>query len=161
MTLSNQKNMNILRMVFLCMIFFLFLKIILNLLVYKSLNIITGCLILFCIIIFILLRKLHYTEYENSGYIISIRKISLLGINSKMVPILEFPLYLLHKFCIKNNHLYLWIRRNGTVSDPKLRFFKVSLFGFTVKQRTQIEILLSEQIKNIYEFQRYSHRARH
>ncbi|WP_312765643.1 hypothetical protein [Epilithonimonas sp.] len=98
--------------------------------------------LLLLIIIVVILAKLRYTEYENSGYVITIKKKHPLRANSFVFPALEFPIDLLKNSYLKKNTIYL----NVTTSESgKLHVFRMSLMGFNSEQRMQILASLDKE----------------
>ncbi len=90
-------------------------------------------LILFIVLV-IYLSKLQYTEFENSGFVLTIKKKHLLDGKGFTIPILELPVELLIELQLKKNKMYLSVRSIKPNSD-KIQVLKINLRGFNKEQQ--------------------------
>lgn len=94
-------------------------------------------LIVFLLIVFIVitynLSKLQYTEFENSGLVITIKKKKLFTGNAFGKPLLELPVQLIQKCELKSQVLHIYCQTFK--SKEKQLNFKVNVIAFTRKQK--------------------------
>lgn len=134
MKVSNKKNIEAIGTALLVLIPMNLIIMIWHLMIKKR-DFLFFSLLILLIIIVVILAKLRYTEYENSGYVITIKKKHPLRANGFVFPALEFPIALLKDSYLKRNAIYM----NITTSESgKLHVFRMSLMGFNSKQRMQI-----------------------
>ena|SRR6218665_1831031 len=150
MKVSNKKNIEAIGILLLFLIPTNLIIIIWYLLVLKKTDFGFYSFLVLLIIIAFFLIKLRYTEFENSGYVITIKKKHPLKANSFVFPVLEFPIYLLKHSYLKRNTIYLNIITSVSESE-KLHIFRVSLTGFSSKQRMQILASLIDTLKVLKE----------
>lgn len=77
---------------------------------------------------------MEYTEFENSGLVISIKKKHVFQGKGFVQPMLEFPVDTLKKSEIKYQNVYI----NISSDRDKTHTFKVNLKGFGKRQRKEI-----------------------
>jgi hypothetical protein len=141
MKISNKKYIENLGVFLMLCILFILSALGLHFLIFKKINgPIIGSLVLLAFIL-IILSKLNYTEFENSGFVITVKKRHLFSGNSFVFPILEFPVQLLQKFYHKDGHLYLFVV--STNDESKVHCRRLLLYGFTQSQRTELLTLLA------------------
>ncbi|OJX31945.1 MAG: hypothetical protein BGO86_06385 [Chryseobacterium sp. 36-9] len=93
-------------------------------------------LILFIALV-IYMTKLKYTEFENSGFVISIKKKHLLNGSGFVFPLLEFPSEIIKDCKLKSQVIYLQVL-NSTNSKKKVQVFRISLAGFDPNEQKEI-----------------------
>ncbi|KFF11275.1 hypothetical protein IW15_16100 [Chryseobacterium soli] len=93
-------------------------------------------------VLLIILSRIRIFEFENSGMVITIQYHHPFQ-KKWMVPFIEFPTHLFHDFSIKNNCLYLTLRKeNEEFIDFKVRLYRI---GSAQIKKIQQEF---EEIKN-------------
>jgi len=148
MKVSNKKNIEAIGTLLLFLIPTNLIIIIWYLLVLKKTDVVFFSFLVLLIIIAFFLAKLRYTEFENSGYVVTIKKKHPLRADSFVFPVLEFPIALLKHSYLKRNTIYLNIT---TSESEKLHVFRMSLIGFNSKQRVEILTSLIETLKILKE----------
>ncbi|MDP9955761.1 hypothetical protein J2X97_001398 [Epilithonimonas hungarica] len=148
MKVSNKKNIEAIGTLLLFLIPTNLIIIIWYLLVLKKTDVVFFSFLVLLIIIAFFLAKLRYTEFENSGYVVTIKKKHPLRADSFVFPVLEFPIALLQHSYLKRNTIYLNVI---TSESEKLHVFRMSLIGFNSKQRLEILASLIETLKVLKE----------
>lgn len=78
---------------------------------------------------------LSYIEFENSGYVLTVKKRHPFASKGIVFPILEFPLDLLKECDIKKQSLLLIVENS---QRSKTHQFKILMEGFTGEQKNEI-----------------------
>jgi len=78
---------------------------------------------------------LSYIEFENSGYVLTVKKRHPFASKGIVFPILEFPLDLLKECDIKKHSLLLIVENS---QGSKTHQFKILMEGFTSEQKNKI-----------------------
>ncbi len=119
--------------------------IVIYLLIYQKADWLVFLMLLLLILLIIKVSRLRYTEFENSGLVISLKKKHVLHTKGFVFPVFEFPTVLLQKSELKHNYIYLSITSISKGSNKK-NTLKMPLGGFNSEQRSKILMSLTEII---------------
>lgn len=143
MKITNQKNIEKQGVILLFLILINLVILAYAFLILRKNGWLTVVLAISFLIFVIRLSTLRFTEFENSGLVISVRKKSLLRTNSFVSPMLEFPVEILNTYYLKSRILYL------NISKPnKTQGFKINLAFFSEEQKKRILASISKDQKN-------------
>ena len=134
MKISNQKRIEKLGIFLIFAIFLDIFVICAHWLIFKQPDLFMMLLLTLFIILIVCLFNLEYTEFENSGLVISIKKKHVFQGKGFVQPMLEFPVENLKKCEIKSQNVYI----NINTDRDKTHTFKVNLKGFGKRQRNEI-----------------------
>ena len=113
-------------------------------LIFKQPDLFMMLLLTLFIILNVCLFNLEYTEFENSGLVISIKKKHVFQGKGFVQPMLEFPVELLKHYELKSNAVYLNVNISRSGSE-KIHLFRIGINGFGKKEKTKILSLLQPQ----------------
>lgn len=85
----------------------------------------------------IILLRLRYTEFENSGFVVTVYKRSLWQQHTYIRPHLEFPADMLISFSIRKHTLCLTVK-SGRANMEMKKLLKIDHSGFSDGQIDQI-----------------------
>lgn len=142
MKVSNKQNIEAVGLFLMFMIPVILVVAICHFMIIKKIDWIIIILIPMLLAIMVSLYTLHYKEFENSGYVITIKKKYPLRAKGFALPILEFPLNLLKEFHIDGRTIYLKLASSNMESE-KTNVFKIVLSGFSEAQCDEITKSLS------------------
>ena len=111
--------------------------------IFRKVDMVIICFSLLLIAISALIYRLHYKEFENSGFVITVKKRHPLLGKGFVFPILEFPVDMLKEFQMKEHSIHLKIGTTDIHSN-KMHKFRLELNGFTDNQCNQISKLFSD-----------------
>jgi len=144
MKISNQKRIEKLGIFLIFAIFLDIFVICAHWLIFKQPDLFMMLLLTLFIILNVCLFNLEYTEFENSGLVISIKKKHVFQGKGFVQPMLEFPVELLKHYELKSNAVYLNVNISRSGSE-KIHLFRIGINGFGKKEKTKILSLLQPQ----------------
>jgi len=144
MKISNQKRIEKLGIFLIFAIFLDIFVICAHWLIFKQPDLFMMLLLTLFIILIVCLFNLEYTEFENSGLVISIKKKHVFQGKGFVQPMLEFPAELLKHYELKSNAVYLNVNISISGSE-KIHLFRIGMNGFSKKEKTKILSLLQPQ----------------
>jgi len=116
--------------------------IVIYLLIFQKADWLVLLMLILLSLLLIKISRLRYTEFENSGLVISLKKKPVLHSKGFIFPVFEFPTVLLQKSELKHNIIYLSISKGSS----KHNTLKMPLDGFNSEQRLKILMSLTEII---------------
>lgn len=116
--------------------------IVIYLLIFQKADWLVLLMLILLSLLLIKISRLRYTEFENSGLVISLKKKHILHSKGFIFPVFEFPTVLLQKSELKHNIIYLSISKGSS----KHNTLKMPLDGFNSEQRLKILMSLTEII---------------
>lgn len=144
MKISNQKRIEKLGIFLISITFLDIMLLCTHWLIFRQPDLFMMLLLTLFIILIVYLFNLEYTEFENSGLVISIKKKHIFQGKGFVLPILEFPVELLKHYEIKSNAVYLNVNTSRSGSE-KIHLFRIGMNGFGKKEKTKILSLLQPQ----------------
>lgn len=142
MTITNKKKIETVGALLIFLIPLILIVIFCHFMLFRKLDEIILIFALLLVAVIILIFRLHYKEFENSGFVITVKKKHPLFGKGFVSPILEFPVDLLKDVQIKQEFIYLNIASSDTHSD-KLHKFKIGIQGFSPNQHKALQQLFS------------------
>lgn len=137
MIVSNKKNIETTGIFLMFFIPLILIVILCHFMIFRKID---GMIIIFSLLLIVILTliyRLQYKEFENSGFVITIKKRHPLLGKGFVFPMLEFPVDLLKEFEMKEHSIYFKIATADIQSD-KIHKFKIALNGFTDNQCNEI-----------------------
>lgn len=143
MKISNKKYIERLGVVLLLSVLIILSALTIHFLIVREVDILLILLLLLLTSILLFLYKLNYKEFENSGFVVTVKKNYLVSIKSITFPVIEFPLDLLKEYYIRGQSIYLIIGKND--GNKAKHTVRIPIRGFTDSQRQELLSLLKHR----------------
>lgn len=103
-------------------------------------------LLVLLVALLIIIYFTEYTEFENSGFIIYVRRKHFLSGTGEVVRLYEFPIVLLQEWKKKGYTILLKVNSNNSIAS-RTYIFKIDINSFGEKQQYLIQSSLADSLK--------------